>query len=130
MDREAFGGNRSERIRFFQKVAAAVSLTVIFGCVVFSMPADRLAAQAPYVMGALLLPDPSPASSPPATVVQAESDSLLSLLGFFCVLGILGLSSTRVLPGPRMDWIRRRPRPRRFGWYWGILIHYNVKPMS
>jgi len=120
-------GSRSDRRRFRTKAAAGAALAVIFGCVVFSMPADQLAWQGSYVMGALLLP--APASAPAAAAARAGAGSFYSFLGFVSVLGILGLATSRILPGPPTGWMQRLPKPHPFGPHWGLLIHHNVRPL-
>jgi hypothetical protein len=79
----------SEKTIFRRKVAAAAALVVIFGVVVFSVPADKLAWQGAYVMGTLLLPTPSQHSYVRPEAMRENSDSSFSLLGFFSVTGIL-----------------------------------------
>jgi hypothetical protein len=118
----------SRRGRYPTKAVAGAALAVIFGCVVFSMPAEQLAWQGAYVMGALLLS--APASAPTAvTTAATATGSFYSFLGFVSVLGILGLATSRILPGPPIGWLRRLPEPHPLGPHWGLLIHHNVRPL-
>lgn len=91
--------NRSNRWKIRRKMIAATALAVMFGAVLFSIPAEKLAWQGPLVMGTLAMPKPNP-----ATVYRVESredtDSLLSFMGFLSVIGILGLCGRKLLPGP------------------------------
>ncbi len=95
--------NRSDKRRFREKVVFAAALLVIFGCVIFSMPTERLAWQGPLVMGTLALPKPNPAKII-RTEPRPSSDPLFSFLGFLSVAGIMGLAGRRLLarssPGP------------------------------
>ena len=95
--------NRSRKWKFWQKAVFAASLLVIFGAVVFSVSPERLAWQGPLVMGTLAMPTPNPAK-----VVlleqRAQSDSLLSLMGFLSVAGILALSG---------QWFFAKPSPKK-----------------
>lgn len=95
--------NRSRRRRFWEKAVFAVSLLVIFGTVVFSVPPERLAWQGPLVMGTLAMPAQNPANF----VLHerpAHSDSLFSFLGFVSVAGILGLGR---------KWLFAKPSPKK-----------------
>lgn len=101
----------ARRVRTAKMVASA-ALLVLFGCVVFTIPAERLAWQGPYVMGTLLLPRPTPGYVR-AEVQKVNSDSSFNLLGFFSVAGILVLSARKVwknLPGGRLDRLLARRR--------------------
>lgn len=88
--------SRSEKRRFREKVVAATALLIIFGCVTFSMPPERLAWQGPLVMGSLALPKPNPANII-RTEPRPSSDPLFSFLGFLSVAGIMGLAGKRLL---------------------------------
>jgi len=121
-------GTRSQGRRFAAKAVAGAALAVIFGCVVFSMPADQLAWQGAYVMGALLLQAPTSASNA-VGAASAAAGSFYSFLGFVSVLGILGLATSRVLPGPPLGRLRGLPWRHPFGPHWGLLIHHNVRPL-
>jgi hypothetical protein len=85
-----------EKKNFWKKAVASAALLVIFGCVVFSMPSERLAWQAPYVMGGLLLPKPSGGPYVRSDAVKDGADALFSLLGFFSVAGILVLAIRKI----------------------------------
>lgn len=91
--------DRREQWKVRRKMIAAAALWVMFGAVVFSIPSEKLAWQAPLVMGTLAMPKPNPAK-----VYRVESregaDSLLSFMGFLSVIGILGLAGKNLLPGP------------------------------
>ena len=65
----------------------AAALLVIYGCVLFSVPAERLMWQGAYVMGTLQLPKPSPnyVRSEP---MRENADASFNLLGFLSVVGI------------------------------------------
>jgi len=93
----------NEKRKLIRKVVAAAALVVIFACVVFSIPSERLAWQAPYVMGTLLLPKPSPAPYIRSETQKENADSSFSLLAFFAVAGILVLAirKTPDFPGGR-----------------------------
>ena len=91
--------NRSRKWKTREKAIAAAGLLVIFGAVLFSVPADRLAWQGPLVMGTLAMPTPS-ARTLVRPELQANSDSLFSLMGFFSVAGILVLSGRRLIAKP------------------------------
>ena len=109
MKRRGSKEEQKERKTLRRKIAAAAALVVIFGFVVFSVPADRLAWQGAYVMGTLLLPPPSQAYVRPETM-RENADSSFSLLAFLSVAGILGLAAKKIhenLPGDR----RKRTRP-------------------
>jgi hypothetical protein len=98
----------NEKKWFRRKIVAACALLVIFACVVFSMPAERLAWQAPYVMGTLLLPKPSPAPYVRSETQKENADSSFSLLAFLSVAGILVLAIRKIpdFPGGRRIGIR------------------------
>jgi len=91
--------NRSRKWRFRDKVIAAAGLLVIFGAVVFSVPADRLAWQGPLVMGTLAMPTPRVGTFV-RTELQSSSDSLFSLMGFMSVTGILVLTGRKLIAKP------------------------------
>ena len=91
--------NRSRKWRFRDKAIAAAGLLVIFGAVVFSVPADRLAWQGPLVMGTLAMPTPS-VNTYVSTEHRSSSDSLFSLMGFMSVAGILVLTGRRLTAKP------------------------------
>lgn len=101
--------SRAEKRVFRIKVVASVVLVIGFAAVVFSMPAEKLAWQAPYVIGTLLLPKPSPGPFVRTDAMRENAYSSFSLLGFFSVVGILALAGKRLLsaPPPR----GRSPRP-------------------
>lgn len=80
---------RIQKTKFRRKVALAAALLVIFACVVFSIPPERLAWQAPYVMGTLLLPKPSMGPYVRPAILEENTDSTLSLLAFLSAAGIL-----------------------------------------
>ena len=91
--------NRSNKWRTRDKAIAAAGLLVIFGAVVFSVPADRLAWQGPLVMGTLAMPTPSVGTFV-RTELQSNSDSLFSLMGFLSVAGILVLTGRSLIAKP------------------------------
>jgi len=93
-----------EKKRFWRKIVAAAALLVIFACVVFSMPPERLAWQAPFVMGSLLLPKPSPGPYVRPETLKENTDSSLSLLAFISVTGILALAIVKI---PEFRQVRR-----------------------
>jgi len=97
-----------EKKNFRRKVVAAAALLVIYGCVVFSIPSERLAWQGAYVMGTLLLPKPSAAPHVRSETQKENADSSFSLLGFFSVAGILVLAIRKIpdLPGVRSASLR------------------------
>ena len=89
-----------EKRKFIRKAVAAAALLVIYACVVFSVPSERLMWQGSYVMGILLLPKPSPAyvrSEP----MRENADSSFSLLGFLSVAGILVLAIRKIPDLPK-----------------------------
>jgi hypothetical protein len=89
----------AEKRAFRRKAVAAAALLVIFGCVVFSVPSERLMWQGSYVMGTLLLPKPSPAPYVRSEQMRENSYSSFNLLGFLSVAGILVLA-IRKIPDP------------------------------
>ena len=91
-----------EKKKFRRKVVAAAALLVIFASVVFTMPSERLAWQAPYVMGTLLLPRPSPGPYVRPEMLKENSDSSFSLLAFVSVAGILGLAVRKIPDFPQV----------------------------
>lgn len=97
-----------EKRNFRRKAAAAVALLVIYGCVVFSIPSERLAWQGPYVMGTLLLPKPSAVPHVRSETQKENADSLFGLLGFFSAASILVLAIRKIpdLPGVRKASLR------------------------
>jgi hypothetical protein len=85
------------------KAVFAIALLLIFAAVVSSIPDNRLAWQAPLVMGALSLPKPNPAKLPPRDM-RPNSDSMYSLLGFVSAVSILGLGGR---------WFFAKPSPKK-----------------
>ncbi|MBE0605110.1 MAG: hypothetical protein IH610_02340 [Deltaproteobacteria bacterium] len=96
-----------ERKNFWRKAVAAVALLVIFGCVVFSVPSERLMWQGSYVMGILLLPKPSPAPYVRSEIMKENADASFNLLGFLSVAGILVLAIRKI---PDLRPVRRALR--------------------
>jgi hypothetical protein len=94
--------------KFWRKVVAAAALLVIYACVVFSLPSERLAWQGSYVMGTLLLPKPSQTHYVRSEMLKENADSSFNLLGFFSVAGILVLAIRKIpdLPQVRRAWQR------------------------
>ena len=88
--------NGSRKWRTRDKAIAAAGLLVIFGTVLFAVPADRLAWQGPLVMGTLAMPTPS-VGTYVRSELQGHSDSLFSLMGFMSVAGILVLTGRTLL---------------------------------
>jgi hypothetical protein len=88
--------NRSRKWRTRDKAIAAAGLLVIFGTVLFAVPADRLAWQGPLVMGTLAMPTPS-VGTYVRSELQGNSDSLFSLMGFMSVAGILVLTGRTLI---------------------------------
>jgi hypothetical protein len=86
VDREA----EAERKSFIRRAVLAAALLVIYGCVLFSVPSERLMWQGSYVMGTLLLPKPSPNYVRPEPM-RENADASFNLLGFLSVVGILVL---------------------------------------
>lgn len=82
--------DRAKRLLRTKMLASAV-LVILFAGVVFSIPAERLAWQAPHVMGTLLLPRPSPGPYVRPDAMRDNAYSSFNLLAFFSVVGILGL---------------------------------------
>jgi len=97
-----------EKKKFWRKVVAAAALLVIYACVVFSLPSERLAWQGSYVMGTLLLPKPSQTHYVRSETLKENADSSFNLLGFFSVAGILVLAIRKIpdLPQVRRAWQR------------------------
>lgn len=96
--------SKREKRVFRVKVLASAVLLTLFAVVVFSMPPERLAWQAPYVMGTLLLPRPAPGPYVRSDAMRDNAYSSFSLLAFFSVVGILGLAAKTLsskLPGAR-----------------------------
>jgi hypothetical protein len=85
-----------EKKNLWKKVLAAAALLVIYACVVFSFPSERLAWQGPYVMGTLLLPKPSPSPYVRSVTMTENADSSFSLLGFLSATGILVLAIRKI----------------------------------
>ena len=87
--------NRSEKRRTREKAVAAAALLIIFGCVIFSLPSEKLAWQGPLVMGTLAMPKPNPAK-----FLRAETrpsiEPLMSFLAFLSVSGVLALVGRRL----------------------------------
>lgn len=96
--------NRERARRFLRtKMLASAVLVILYAGVVFSIPAERLAWQAPHVMGTLLLPKPSPGPYVRSDAMRDNAYSSFNLLAFFSVLGILGLVARNLSsrhPGP------------------------------
>jgi len=92
VDRQA----EAERKSFIRRAVVAAALLVIYGCVLFSVPSERLMWQGSYVMGILLLPKPSPnyVRSEP---MRENADSSFGFLGFLSVVVVL-LFVIRKLP--------------------------------
>lgn len=93
----------SAKGRLLRKIMGAAALVVIFSLVVSTVPENRLAWQAPLVMGALSLPKPNPAHIVPRDL-RPNSDSMFSLLGFVSVMAILALGG---------KWFFAKPSPRK-----------------
>lgn len=81
-----------EKKKFWRKAVAAAALLVIFATVVFSVPSERMMWQGSHVMGILLLPKPSRTPYVRTEQMVENADSAFNLLGFFSVVGILGLA--------------------------------------
>jgi len=96
-----------EKKKFWRKAVAAAALLVIFGCVVFSVPSERLMWQGSYVMGILLLPKPSAAPYVRSETLRENADSSFNLLGFLSVAGILVLALRKI---PDLPHVRRARR--------------------
>ena len=96
-------GKGSAKGKLLRKILTAAALVVIFSCVVSTVPENRLAWQAPLVMGALSLPKPNPANIVHRDL-RPNSESMFSLLGFLSVMGILGLGGR---------WFFTKPSPRK-----------------
>lgn len=90
------GKDIEKKKKIWRKVLAAAALLVIYGCVVFSLPSERLAWQGPYVIGTLLLPKPSPSPYVRSVAVTENADSSFSLLGFLSATGILVLAIRKI----------------------------------
>ena len=88
--------SKNQRRKFLRKVAAAAALLVIFSCVVFSIPSERLAWQGPYVMGTLLLPKPSAGPYVRSDILKDNADSSFDFLAFISVAGILVLAARKI----------------------------------
>jgi hypothetical protein len=93
-----------EKRKVWRKVVVAAALLVIYACVVFSVPSERLMWQGSYVMGILLLPKPSPAPYVRSEPMRENADSTFNLLGFFSVAGILVLAIRKI---PDLPQVRR-----------------------
>jgi hypothetical protein len=100
LDRQA----EVERKNFWRKAVAAAALLVIFACVVFSVPSERLMWQGSYVMGTLLLPKPSQPTYVRSEQMRENADSSFNLLGFLSVAGILVLAIRKI---PDLPHVRR-----------------------
>lgn len=103
-----------EKKKFRRKVVAAAALLVIFASVVFSIPSERLAWQAPYVMGILLLPRPSPGPYVRPETLKENTDSSLSLLAFISVAGIFALAARKIPDFPQVRRISQLKQGLRF----------------
>jgi len=90
-----------EKKRFWRKAVAAAALVVIFACVVFSVPSERLMWQGSYVMGTLLLPKPSPTPYVRSEQMRENADTSFDLLGFLSVAGILVLAIRKIPDFPQ-----------------------------
>jgi len=99
VDRQA----EAERKSFWRRALLAAALLVIYGCVLFSVPSERLMWQGAYVMGTLQLPTPSPnyVRSEP---MRENADASFDLLGFLSVVGILILAIRKI---PDLPPVRR-----------------------
>jgi len=97
----------AERKSFIRRAVLAAALLVIYGCVLFSVPSERLMWQGAYVMGTLQLPNPSPnyVRSEP---MRENADASFNLLGFLSVVGILILAIRKI---PDLSPVRRALRP-------------------
>ncbi len=91
----------TEKKKFLRKLVAAAALLVIYACVVFSIPPERLAWQGAYVMGTLLLPKPSPATDVRHETMKENAESSFNLLGFISVVGILVLAIRKIPDFPK-----------------------------
>ena len=96
----------AERKSFIRRAVVAAALLVIYGCVVFSVPSERLMWQGAYVMGTLLLPKPSPNYVRPESM-RENADASFNLLGFLSVAGILVLAIWKI---PGLPPVRRALR--------------------
>jgi len=96
----------AERKSFIRRAVVAAALLVIYGCVLFSVPSERLMWQGSYVMGILQLPKPSPnyVRSEP---MRENADASFNLLGFLSVAGILLLLIPKI---PDLPPVRRALR--------------------
>ena len=92
-----------EKRKFLRKAGAAAALLVIYACVLFSVPSERLMWQGSYVMGILLLPKPSPTYVRPEPM-RENADTSFNLLGFLSVVAILVLAVRKV---PDLPQVRR-----------------------
>ncbi len=97
----------AERKSFIRRAVVAAALLVIYGCVLFSVPAERLMWQGSYVMGILLLPKPSPVPYVRSEAMKENADSSFSFLGFLSVAGILLLLIPKI---PGLPPVRRALR--------------------
>lgn len=86
-----------------RKLIGASVLLLLFAGVVMSVPDERLAWQAPLVMGMLSMPKPNP-SKYIHRETRPSSDPMFSLLGFASVAGVLGLAG---------GWLLTKPSPRK-----------------
>jgi len=96
----------AERKSFIRRAVVAAALLVIYGCVLFSVPSERLMWQGSYVMGILLLPKPSP-NDVRSEPMRENADSSFNLLGFLSVVGILLLLIPKI---PHLPPVRRALR--------------------
>jgi len=97
----------AERKSFIRRAVVAAALLVIYGCVLFSVPSERLMWQGSYVMGILLLPKPSPVPYVRPEAMKENADSSFSFLGFLSVAGILLLLIPKI---PHLPPVRRALR--------------------
>ena len=96
--------------RLKRKLIGAGVLLLLFAGVVLSVPDERLAWQAPLVMGTLSMPKPNPLKYPNRDL-RPNSDSLFSLLGFLSAAGVLGLAGGWLLTKPSPGKVTRKPVP-------------------
>jgi len=97
----------AERKSFIRKAVLAAALLVIYGCVLFSVPSEKLMWQGAYVMGTLQLPKPT-TNYVRSEPMRENSDTSFNLLGFLSVVGILVLAIRKV---PDLLPVRRALRP-------------------
>ena len=103
MERTVDPQAKIEKRKFLRKAVAAAALLVIYACVVFSVPSERLMWQGSYVMGILLLPKPS-LSYVRSEPMRENADTSYNLLGFLSVAAILVLAIRKI---PDLPPVRR-----------------------